>query len=137
MQEVTYSNPPQDARLPVGFALVFAVFGAPIAWALQLGVNYALSAHACYPMDIPLMTPVWGPLWWILIGIDMAAMIVSGGASMVAFGQWRAWRGASLQHIGERRNRYIAQWAVLTSTLFSIAVIFTIVMLFIEPVCNY
>ncbi|HEY9111143.1 MAG TPA: hypothetical protein VIM92_05135 [Rhodanobacteraceae bacterium] len=136
MQEVTYSNPPQDARLPVGPALTFAVFGAPAAWALQLGVNYALSAHACYPMDIPLLTPVWGPLWWILIGIDMAAIIVSGGSFLVALGQWRRWRGASLRHVGERRNRHIAQWAVLTSALFSLAVIFTIVMLFIEPVCN-
>lgn len=137
MAEVTYSNPPEHARLPVGFVLAFAVYGAPVAWLMQLIVNYALSAHACYPINIPLMTPVWGPLWWILIGIDMAAMIVAGGAFFVALGQWRAWRGASMSHIGERRNRYIAQWAVLTSALFSIAVVFTIVMLFIEPVCNW
>lgn len=137
MEEVTYSTPPEDARLPVGFALAFAVFGAPIAWALQLVLNYALSAHACFPINIPLMTPVWGGLFWMLIGIDMAAMIVAGGAFLVALGQWRAWRGASRANIGERRNRYIAQWAILISTLFSIAVIFTIVMLFIEPVCNY
>ena len=137
MEEVTCSNPPEDARLPVGFALAFAVFGAPTAWILQLVLNYALSAHACFPINIPLMTPVWGGLFWILIGIDMAAMIVAGGAFLVALGQWRAWRAAPRANIGERRNRYIAQWAILTSTLFSIAVIFTIVMLFIEPVCNY
>lgn len=137
MEEVTYSNPPADARLPVGFALAFAVFGAPTAWLTQLIVNYALSAHACYPIDIPLLTPVWGPLWYILIGIDMTAIIVAGGAFLVSLGQWRAWRGASMIRVGERRNRFIAQWAVLTSTLFSIAVVFTIVMLFIEPVCNW
>lgn len=137
MAEVTYSNPPKDARLPVGFALAFAVFGAPAAWLTQLIVNYALSAHACYPINIPLVTPVWGPLWYILIGIDMTAIIVAGGSFFIALGKWRAWRGASMTHIGERRNRFIAKWAVLTSALFSIAVIFTIVMLFIEPVCNY
>lgn len=137
MEEVTYSDPPMQARLPVGFALAFAVFGAPAAWLVQLIVNYALSAHACFPIDIPLVTPVWGPLWYILIGVDMTAIIVAGASFFVALGQWTAWRGASMTHIGERRNRYIAQWAVLTSTLFSIAVIFTIVMLFIEPVCNW
>ncbi len=137
MEEVTYNNPPADARLPVGFPLAFAVFGAPVAWLAQLIVNYALSAHACYPIDIPLLAPVWGPLWYILIGIDMTAIIVAGGAFLVSLGQWRVWRGASMTHVGERRNRFIAQWAVLTSALFSIAVVFTIVMLFIGPVCNW
>lgn len=137
MEEVTYSNPPVDARLPVGFALSFAVFGAPAAWLTQLIVNYALSAHACYPQNIPLKVPVWGPLWWFLLGIDLAAIIVAGAALFAAMGQWQVWRGAATGHIGERRNRYIAKWALLTSALFSIAVVFTIVMLFIEPVCNY
>lgn len=137
MNETTYRDPPMEARLPVGLALGFAVFAAPAAWALQLVANYSLSAHACYPIDIPLMTPVWGPLWWILIGIDMTAIIVAGGAFFIAIGQWRAWRGASMTHVGERRNRFLAKWAMMISGLFSVAVVFTIVMLFIEPVCNW
>lgn len=126
-----------EARLPVGMALVFAVFAAPLAWALQLVANYSLSAHACYPVNVPLAVPVWGSLWWILIGIDMAAIIVAGGAFFIAIGQWQAWRGASGAHVGERRNRFLAKWGMMISGLFSIAVIFTIVMLFIEPVCNW
>lgn len=138
MVEVTYTNPPASRpRLPVGFALAYAVFAAPLAWAVQLIVNYSLSAHACFPINVPLMSPVWGPLWWILLGVDLAAIIVAGGAVLVSLNQWRTWRGAAMTHLGERRNRYIARWAMLTSALFSIAVVFTIVMLFIEPVCNY
>ncbi|MGH8125409.1 MAG: hypothetical protein ACREPK_06145 [Rhodanobacteraceae bacterium] len=137
MHDATYINPPPQRRFPVGLALAFAIFAAPLAWALQLVANYSLSAHACYPIDIPLMTPVWGSLWWILIGIDMTAIIVAGGAFFTAIGQWRLWRDASRDHIGERRNRFLAKWAMMVSALFSIAVIFTIVMLFIEPLCNY
>lgn len=137
MEEVTYNNPALEPRLPVGLALGFAVFGAPIAWSLQLIANYALSAHACFPINVPLTLPVWGGLFWILLGIDMAAIIVAGGAFFVAVGKWQVWRDAPLTRIGERRNRFLSKWAMMISALFSIAVIFTIVMIFIEPVCNY
>lgn len=137
MPAMTNPNVPPDARLAVGFALNYAVFAAPLAWMTQLVFNYALASHACFPHEIPLEVPVWGGLSWILIGIDLFAIAVCLLALITAFGQWAAWRGADLRHVGQRRNRYIAQWAVLTSTLFTIAVIFTILMVFIEPVCNY
>jgi hypothetical protein len=137
MNAVTPINPPEVTRLPVGLALTFAVFGAPAAWFLQLWFGYALSAHACFPLDVPLVTPVWPGLWWWLIGIDLGAVIVAGAALFTAWGCHVAWRGVDPRSVGERRNRFIAHWSVLTSALFSIAVVFTIVMLFIEPVCNY
>lgn len=137
MNVVTPTNPPLTARLPVGGALVFAVFGAPTAWLLQLFFGYALAAHACYPIDVPLVTPVWGPLWWILIGIELAAIALAGAGLFTAWSCHAAWRGVDPRNVGERRNRFIAKWALLTSSLFSIAVVFTIVMFFILPVCNY
>ncbi|HEX6612381.1 MAG TPA: hypothetical protein VF022_00755 [Rhodanobacteraceae bacterium] len=137
MPFVTNPNAPADARLPVGFALNYAVFAAPLAWMAQLVFNYALSAHACFPHDLPLAVPVWGGLFWVVLGIDLFAIVLAGLGFLAALGQWKAWRGADLRHVGQRRNRYIAQWAILTSTLFSIAILFTIVMVFIEPVCNY
>jgi len=137
MPVVTNPNAPPDARLPVGFTLNYATFAAPLAWMAQLVFNYALAAHACFPHEIPLQSPVWGGLFWILLGIDLVAIVVAGLAFVTAIGQWIAWRGADLRHAGQRRNRYIAQWAILTSTLFTIAILFTLVMVFIEPVCNY
>jgi hypothetical protein len=137
MNVVTPTNTPEVALLPVGPALTFAVFGAPVAWLLQLIVGYALSAHACYPLDVPLVTPVWPRLWWWLIGIDMGAVVIAGAALFTAWGCHVAWRGVDPRSPGELRTRFIAHWSVLTSALFSIAVVFTIVMLFIQPVCNY
>lgn len=137
MNVVTPTHPREVARLPVGPALTFAAFGAPVAWLLQLIVGYALSAHACYPLDVPLVAPVWPRLWWWLIGIDMGAVVIAGAALFTAWGCHVAWRGVEPRSPGELRNRFIAHWSVLTSALFSIAVVFTIVMLFIQPVCNY
>jgi len=137
MPIVTPSNPPANTRYPVGAGLVFAVFGAPAAWLAQLIVGYALASHACYPLDVPLVAPVWGGLWWVLIGIDLAAVLVAGAALLSAMRWRRVYRDADPRDLAAQRNRFIANWSLLVSALFSIAVVFTIVMLFIEPVCNY
>lgn len=137
MPTVTSSNPPAYTRVRVGTGLVFAVFGAPVAWLLQLIVGYALASHACYPLDVPLMAPVWGGLWWVLIGVDLAAVLVAGASLLSAMRWRRVWRDADPHDLAAQRNRFIANWSLLVSALFSIAVVFTIVMLFIEPVCNY
>lgn len=129
-------EPNTPERVPVGFALGYAVLGAPAAWSLQLIIGYALAAHACYPNDIPLAQPIWGFLWWALIGVDLIAIIAAGTAGFLSIAKWRAWRYADVTKVGERRNQYLSRWALLTTTLFSIAIIFTIVMLFIEPICD-
>lgn len=137
MPVITPSNPPAYTRIPVGAGLVFAAFGAPTAWLIQLIVGYALASHACYPLSVPLVAPVWGGLWWILIGVDLAAVLVAGAALLSALRFRRAYRDADPRDLALQRNRFIANWSLLVSALFSIAVVFTIVMLFIAPVCNY
>lgn len=132
----TPTYPPAPAHLRVGFGLGYAVLGAPAAWALQLLINFALASHACYPNDIPLAQPIWGFLWWVLIGVDLIAIIAAGTAGFLALANWRTWRDADRRIVGQRRNRFLSQWAMLTTTLFSIAIIFTIVMVFILPICD-
>jgi hypothetical protein len=126
-------------RIPVGFALGFAIFGGPAAWSLQLLIDYTLASHACYPNTAPLATPIWGFLWWVLIGVECLAFIAAGLAGFIAVGNWRKRRNGEPNRtlpIGELRNRFLTNWAMLTSTLFFIELIFSIVMLFIVPVCN-
>ncbi|HET8701944.1 MAG TPA: hypothetical protein VFL97_09790 [Nitrococcus sp.] len=136
MATTTSTQPPAPAPIPVGFALGYAVFGAPAAWSLQLLTGYALASHACYPNSIPLSQPIWSFLWWVLIGVDFAALIAAGLAGWLAVAKWRIYRYAGWSQIGERRNRFLAQWALMTSILFSMVIIFTIIMLFIVPACD-
>lgn len=138
MPAAPMSHPP-PRRVPVGFALGFAIFGAPTAWFLQLIINYTLASRTCYPDGVPLAQPILGFVWWVLIGVDCLAIITAALAGFIALGNWRrrreAWAAHSLA-VGERRNRFLTMWAMMTTALFSIALIFTIVMLFIVPVCD-
>jgi hypothetical protein len=34
-------------------ALLFGLFGGPVAWIAQLVVNYGLASYACFPGDTP------------------------------------------------------------------------------------
>jgi hypothetical protein len=122
---------------PVGFILTWATFAAPAAWALQLVVNYAFSAHACFPSNVQLATPVWDWIWWLLIGVDCIAILASLSAGWAAISKWFFYRDVELANVGARRNRHLALWGMLTSGLFFIAIVFTIVMVFIEPTCNF
>lgn len=136
MTATASTHPPAPAPIRVGFALGYAVLGAPAAWTLQLLTGYTLASHACYPNSIPLSQPIWSFLWWVLLGVDLAAIVAAALAGWLAVTKWRTYRDADGSQVGERRNRFLAQWALLTSALFSLAVIFTIIMLFIVPVCD-
>ncbi len=134
----------QPHRIPVGFALGFAVFGAPAAWFSQLLINYALASRSCYPTTMPFAEPWIGYIWWVLLGVDCLAIIAAVAAGYLAISHWRRRRdlgqdmqGADRSRVaGEHRNRFLAMWAMATSGLFLTTVIFTFVLLFILPVCN-
>ncbi|HET7369681.1 MAG TPA: hypothetical protein VFK45_02440 [Gammaproteobacteria bacterium] len=129
-------EPLTPKREPVGFALGYAVLGAPAAWSLQLLIQFPLAAHACYPNNVPLAQPLWSFTWWMLIGIEFIALIAAGLGGFLAVSKWMAYRHIDATCTGLRRNQYLSWWALLTSGLFSIAIIFTIVMIFIEPICD-
>ncbi|HET6632397.1 MAG TPA: hypothetical protein VFG73_06795 [Rhodanobacteraceae bacterium] len=132
----TPNNPPAVVRTPVGGALVYGLFGAPLAWLVQLLLNYIFAAHACFPTNIPLARPIWSNVWWLLLAIDLVAIAVGITSLLAALGQRTLWRARALETIADKRNHYLAHWSVLTSALFSIVIVFTIIMLFIEPVCD-
>ncbi|HET8551630.1 MAG TPA: hypothetical protein VFM97_04060 [Gammaproteobacteria bacterium] len=129
-------EPITPEREPIGFVLGFAVLGAPAAWSLQLLIQYALASHACYPNNVPLSAPLWSFTWWMLIGIELIALIAAGLGMFFSLSKWMEYRFIDATQTGLRRNQYLSRWALLTTSLFSIAIIFTIVMIFIEPICD-
>lgn len=138
MPSTTSAHPPPHG-IPVGFALGFAIFGAPAAWFFQLIINYALASRACYPNSEPLAQPIIGFLWWVLIGVDCVAIIVAVLAGYLAVSHWRRRRNGESGRpliVGERRNQFLANWAMATSALFLTTLIFSIVLLFILPICD-
>jgi hypothetical protein len=116
-------------------ALWFGLFGAPAAWSLQLMVNYALTAHGCFPAAAPRAAPTFGGLWMVVLIISVAALGLAVAAGATA---WRSWRTTSTEHPGghEQRTRFMALAGMLLSGLFLIGVVMAGIPPLLRPACG-
>lgn len=123
-------------------ALWFGLFGAPAAWSLQLLVNYALVAHACFPKSEPLAAPVVGGLQAIVLGAGFAALAIALAAEATAWRSWRASRHESrgghggLLEVGEGRTGFMALGGVLVSGVFLLGIVMNAIPLFLVSPCG-
>lgn len=134
---------PAPHRYRVGLtALFFGLAAAPVAWNAQLLFSVALSAHACYPRDVPLLLPIWSKLWGILLVIGGIGIVLAIAGGLVS---WRNWRrtfeeaAGSAHHlldVGEGRTRFLAMFGMLTSFLFTLALLFATAGVFVVPLCR-
>ena len=65
-------HPAPAVRALTPAALWFGLFGAPVAWSLQLLASYALVAHGCYPDAEPMAMPVVPGLRTLVLGTGVA-----------------------------------------------------------------
>jgi hypothetical protein len=148
---VTAEAHPAPARDQVPLAMLFiGLAAAPLVWSIHLLANYAISSEACYPGAAPRLgaPPGAGKIWFTLLAIDWAAIIVSALAGYLAYRSWRMSRRESsasaaqgtrhseLVEIGEGRTRFLALWGTLISVLFLLAILFDVVGLFTVPFCG-
>ena len=75
-------------------ALFFGLSAGPVAWYIQLVINYALASHTCFPDGSPLDRP---PAGWLginltLFAINIAAIVLALAASLVSLRIWVAVR---------------------------------------------
>lgn len=121
-------------------ALIFGVVAAPVAWWLALSSLFAVASHACFPGSVPLVAPAWNPLW-VLAAIAVIALVVCALAGLVSYRSWRVTYGhgrggEGLVHFGEGRTRFLAMWGALTSLLFAILMIVSLIPLVVVPLCG-
>jgi hypothetical protein len=123
-------------------ALFFGLAAAPAAWNAQLLFSVGLSAHACYPRDVPLELPIWSNLWGALLGIGVAGIALAVLGGLVSFRNWRLTfdeaPGAAhhLLDAGEGRTRFLAMFGILTSFLFALGLLFATAAVFLVPICR-
>jgi hypothetical protein len=107
----------------------FGLFGAPLVWAVQFAILYALLARACYPglaprqwMDVETRASL--PLILTAVATAVAAL-----SALIAWKNWRAAgrerRGSveGLLAIGEGRTRFMALSGLMLSLLFLFAIL--------------
>jgi hypothetical protein len=124
-------------------ALAFGLVGAPLAWALQLFVNYGVASRVCFPGAAPRMSAIAsGSAWVTLLIVELIALAIAAAAAVVAYGSWRATRheaSGETSHMveaGEGRTRFLALWGLMTSIGFFIAIVFSLIGLFLVPLCG-
>jgi hypothetical protein len=135
-------HPAPAARGVAQTALWFGLFGAPVAWSLQLLASYALVAHGCYPDAEPMTMPVVPGLRTLVLGTGVAALalaLLAGGSA------WRSWRATQHEHddghealleAGEGRTRFMALAGMMLSAVFVLGIVMNVVPLLLLRPCG-
>ena len=127
---------PGTTRLCVG------LFGAPAAWLTQFSLSEPLAAHACYPNQAPLSAPIWEGLPAMLITISIVCLAVALLSGFVAWNSWRQFENEpageekSVLELGGNRNRFLIKLSLMSSFIFSVAVIFNIFAVLLVLPCS-
>ncbi len=121
-------------------AIAFGILAGPIAWGLALLCLYAIASHNCFSGATPRDTALWDNQW-LLATIAGAALVVCIVAGLVSYRSWRDTYGerfdwARLIQFGEGRSRFLATWGALTSLLFAILMVVSLVSLVVVPSCG-
>ena len=143
---------PAPARDQVSQGLLwFGLAGGPAAWTVQTLVDLAVTSHGCYPRLFPLEAPILAGLRGIVTTVSLAALIVCLVAAFAATRSWSQTRhehqansGAGEKHgpeaalleTGEGRTRFLALSGLLTSIVFTIAVLAHTISIFIVGPCG-
>lgn len=121
-------RPMRDSTL-----LMFGIFAAPTAWALQLVASYALAAASCFSGGVATVGAASLDRMPLAI-LAIACALVAIAGLVVAMQRHRG-VGATVQLSHPDRSRALATVGILSSLLFLGAIAFSIVMLSMAPHC--
>ena len=105
---------PDPHRHAIGVgALLAGLFAAPIFWAGNLMIDYALVSHACYPGNVPLAVPSagFGFVWPLVFAFHLVTLAVIAAGFALSLRNWRITgppegHAHQLMEKGEGRSRY-------------------------------
>jgi hypothetical protein len=136
---VTPSSGPHGLRRTL--CLLLALFGAPLAWVIQLTASEPLAAYGCYPYQVPLSAPLWEGLPWLLAAISAICL---GIALVSGFIAWKLWHDPMREPAGSEgdagmrsgRTRFLIKLGLMSSFIFIVAVIFNVCAVLLVPLCH-
>jgi hypothetical protein len=145
---MTVETPAQTKGPPPLFGtnlglLVFVVIGGPVAWYLQLTVNYGLVSHPCFPHFEPQQTylPGWAWVGPVILVFNLLAIVAALAAALLALRLWRQTRAAyppvynQLLPPAAGRTRFLSVCGILTGFGSVAATVFDLIALFAVPPC--
>jgi hypothetical protein len=136
-------HPAPLAGMVPGWLLLTVLGAAPIAWFVQLCVDYGLASQACFPRDHPLPTGLTGSpaVWPVSLALNLGAAIVACLALLVSLRLWLWTRhevpsGSGRVEGAEGRTRFLAVWGFWTAVWFVIGILFDTIALLELPLCG-
>ena len=120
----------------------FALLGAPAAWTVYEICAYAITAHACYPMDHLLETSSAGGAWTgslIIMVVTLIIALVSLGTAARVWGQTKMRTDDARPRGDPERSavfHYMAFMGIPFGVLFSALIVFGLIALFAVPACR-
>ncbi len=122
---------------------LFALFGGPIAWFIQLCAGFALASEPCFSGGQLLAAPPPGSGWtWpamiVLLAVGVLMALLSLLMSWRAFKRLRAEAQGDSGHgteAGAERTRFLAIWGMLLGGGFAVATALTVVGFMTLPRC--
>lgn len=119
---------------------LFAVWGAPLAWLIQLSAIYGFSSTPCFAFGARLFTHPGVQPWPLIIACaTLLVGIASLLLSLVLLRRTRNETGGGKHHLfdtGQGRTRFMAMWGVAFSAAFVPLMVVDIVLLIGMRVCE-
>jgi hypothetical protein len=123
--------------------LFAALLTPPIAWFLQLCVDYGLTSQACFPREklLPTGLGISPAVWPGSLALNLAALVVAGLALFASLWIWRRTRhevpsGHGLIEGAEGRTRFLAVWGFWIGVWFAIGILFNTIAMLELPSCG-
>lgn len=140
----TAARHPSPHRERVGMiALFYGLFIAPVVWAGNLMITYALATHACYPGHDPLVrvAPGFDFAWPLILALFLLTLILCASGFAVSLRNWNTSGTESKGHVhylldaGEGRTRYLSIIGMAYGVLFFALTVVGAIILAIVPLC--
>ncbi|MEX6506762.1 hypothetical protein [Jiella sp. M17.18] len=136
-------HPAPDRDRTSGGLLLAGFMGGPVAWSLQLLAGSGIAGAVCIGGDgarLPVSGVGWAP--WVIIAVNVAAILIGLAALLLSYRIFsRTSRGEPSSHggvmeAGEGRTRFLSIWAIWTSVLFTLAILFNSIAFFWTSLCG-
>ena len=137
---------PRTGGVLSGF-LLYGLLVAPLIWASQLYLNYGLASHACFPDQTPRASflPGWERIWVVLLVVNLVCLAICAIGLLASGYSWRRLRNREALVAGadsdpartsEERMRSFAVAALMVSGLFTTAILFDALYLWMLSTCS-
>jgi hypothetical protein len=138
---IGHPAPHRQAASPVLF--LFALFGAPAAWLIELLIGFAVTSYTCdmhQTRGALAAVPGWvSPLIAIvnILALLIGALALLAGVVLIrrTQGEHEARSGEPID-AGEGRTRVLAVWAIVGSIIFIVALLTNTFSLTLVPICR-